>query len=165
MLLNLGSPGIPLRLAGSQITIAGQSNFYYWAPGAPQLTAGNQLNQWIPSDLILLPGATIGPVTAGLLAGDQWGTPVMWVEELIQIGTGGIFEDREPALHRGEWWISAPASAVGLVAELRGPAAPIVITPPAVPMPAERLPGPESPMREGRDRDVNSPGPGRQFDL
>src|SRR5713226_6808819 len=134
LLINISS--LPMRIAGSQPTPPSTSNFYYWIPGAPNLTNANQLNQWHPTDLLLPVGATLASATPTLQAGDQWGTPILYVEELVQIGVGGLFEDREPALHRGEWWISAPANAVGLVAELRGPTPGV----PSMPSSTEVLP-------------------------
>ncbi len=80
------SGGAPLRLAGTQVTPANTSQFYYWAPGLPVagVTNVNQSDQWIPPDLVLNAGTTIGPVTVNMQGGDSWGTPVLWVEEVIE---------------------------------------------------------------------------------
>ena len=43
----------------------------------------NQTNQWMPPDLVLPGGSTIGPATANLQGGDSWGTPILEVEEVI----------------------------------------------------------------------------------
>ncbi len=85
-LLAVLSGGAPMRIAGTQITTASLSQFYYWAPGLPVagVTDANQSDQWMPPDLVLSGGSTIGPATANLQGGDSWGTPVLWVEEVIE---------------------------------------------------------------------------------
>ncbi len=76
----------PMRIAGTQITPASTNQFYYWAPGLPVagVTDANQSDQWIPPDLVVVPATTIASVTTNLQAGDSWGTPIMWVEEVIE---------------------------------------------------------------------------------
>ncbi len=77
--------GGPMRIAGTQATAAGLSQFYYWIPGLPAagVVDANQTNQWMPPDLVLPGGSTIGPATANLQGGDSWGTPILEVEEVI----------------------------------------------------------------------------------
>ncbi len=115
---------IATRLVGTQPVAPGAQMFYYWLPNAPNAThaiAGNQqANQMLPPDLVIPAGGKLLSVTENLAGGDAWGTLVIWKEELVQTGAGGVFDDSGSALHGGDWWAYAPASAAGLVAELRG---------------------------------------------
>ena len=87
-------PQIQIKDAGGTIvwensgdnTVAGVTNAQYsWAGGVP-LQGNNNVNQMpIPDFCYLLQGFTIGPLTPGLQAGDQWSairvTVVEWIEQ------------------------------------------------------------------------------------
>lgn len=67
-----------LALQPSATQAASLTRLYTWYPWANGQVIGNNLTQPIPY-LTLLPGSTMGPVTALLAGGDQWSTVKVYV--------------------------------------------------------------------------------------
>ncbi len=81
-----------VRIIGTVNQLASQTIDYQWIPGLniATKTDATGIDDFIPADLVINDGTTIGSKTVGLLAGDQWSQMKLWVEEILEDTTGGV---------------------------------------------------------------------------
>lgn len=71
-----------MRIASGTATTANQTIEHCWAVvGQSRSQTAGALLEMLPADLLLLPGWTIGSLTQGLQATDNWGAPTVLVTE------------------------------------------------------------------------------------